>query len=251
MHRRSSWLRSLTGAAEETSASAAQRLHKLPEALHVPSCDNAWPQLMQVLLSDSTADRQRALKAYSEVGSWTMMLHHTPAAASCMCTCTLCNCWAVKIVDWAAVLQVDLLLVPTALHHHTVAEIEAQEKRADPPTWSHNAKLGRFTNFVNLLDMCAVSVPSGLLHCPRLSPDIAEGVRLSRTAVAQSTQQAYTPVCQRSTQSPALIYCLCARLRLLKVVMCCRGGQSKASGLRRGSPACTALWCHPAGACMV
>lgn len=26
--------------------------------------------------------------------------------------------------------------------------------------WSQNANLGRFTNFVNLLDMCGVAVPS-------------------------------------------------------------------------------------------
>ena len=29
-----------------------------------------------------------------------------------------------------------------------------------------NANLGRFTNFVNLLDMCGVSVYSGLLRVP-------------------------------------------------------------------------------------
>ena len=75
--------------------------------------------------------------------------------------------------------QVDLLLVPTALHHCTVAEIEAEEKAASQPTWANNAKLGRFTNFVNLLDMCGVSVPSGLLHCPALSADKLEGAALS------------------------------------------------------------------------
>ena len=60
--------------------------------------------------------------------------------------------------------QVDVLLVPTTLHHYTIPEIEATEKHADPPTWALNAKLGRFTNFVNLLDMCGVSVPSGVLR---------------------------------------------------------------------------------------
>ncbi len=42
------------------------------------------------------------------------------------------------------------------------AELLAEEG-ADPPTWPKNAALGRFTNFVNLLDMCALSIPSGLM----------------------------------------------------------------------------------------
>lgn len=31
-------------------------------------------------------------------------------------------------------------------------------------TWGYNANLGRFTNFVNLLDMAGIAVPSGLLQ---------------------------------------------------------------------------------------
>ncbi|GLC42946.1 hypothetical protein PLESTB_000289000 [Pleodorina starrii] len=58
--------------------------------------------------------------------------------------------------------RVDLLLVPTALTHWTVAEV-AEEEAAETPSWSRNAKLGRFTNFVNLLDMCGIAVPSGLV----------------------------------------------------------------------------------------
>jgi hypothetical protein len=45
------------------------------------------------------------------------------------------------------------------------AEIEAEEKRADVVSWSKNANLGRFTNFVNLLDLAAIAVPSGLMRC--------------------------------------------------------------------------------------
>ena len=59
--------------------------------------------------------------------------------------------------------------MPTALHHYTVAEIKGEEKAARPPTWACNARLGRFTNFVNLLDMCGVSVPSAVLQHPALS----------------------------------------------------------------------------------
>ena len=47
--------------------------------------------------------------------------------------------------------QVDMLLVPTALAHFDVEEVNAEES-GPSPKWSRNAKLGRFTNFVNLLD---------------------------------------------------------------------------------------------------
>jgi hypothetical protein len=40
----------------------------------------------------------------------------------------------------------------------------ASEETQDPPTWTRNARLGRFTNFVNLLDMCGVAVPAGLIQ---------------------------------------------------------------------------------------
>ena len=64
----------------------------------------------------------------------------------------------------------DVLLVPTVLQNFMVAEIEAEEKLGDQPTWTKNSLSGRFTNFVNLLDMAAVSVPSALLR----SEDLAE-----------------------------------------------------------------------------
>jgi allophanate hydrolase len=46
------------------------------------------------------------------------------------------------------------LLLPTAPFHPTIAEVAA-----DPV--GVNSRLGRYTTFVNLLDMCAVSVPAG------------------------------------------------------------------------------------------
>jgi allophanate hydrolase len=48
----------------------------------------------------------------------------------------------------------DALLVPTTTEHPTIAEVGA-----DP--LGVNGRLGTFTNFVNLLDMCGVSVPAG------------------------------------------------------------------------------------------
>ena len=50
--------------------------------------------------------------------------------------------------------SVDLLCVPTAPTHYTVAAV-----LADPIIT--NSRLGTYTNFVNLLDLCGIAVPSG------------------------------------------------------------------------------------------
>jgi allophanate hydrolase len=52
---------------------------------------------------------------------------------------------------WA---DADALLLPVTPGHPTLAEVAA-----DPV--GVNARLGTFTNFVNLLDLCAVAVPAG------------------------------------------------------------------------------------------
>ncbi|MEN3307468.1 MAG: allophanate hydrolase [Micromonosporaceae bacterium] len=52
---------------------------------------------------------------------------------------------------WA---EVDALLLPVTPGHPTLAEVAA-----DPV--GVNARLGTYTNFVNLLDLCAVAVPAG------------------------------------------------------------------------------------------
>ena len=49
----------------------------------------------------------------------------------------------------------DVLLVPTVAEHPTFAQIDA-----DPV--GVNARLGRYTNFVNLLGWCAIAIPAGL-----------------------------------------------------------------------------------------
>ncbi len=49
---------------------------------------------------------------------------------------------------------IDVLVAPTAPTHYTLDEVEA-----DP--FDTNARLGAFTNCVNLLDLCAVAVPAG------------------------------------------------------------------------------------------
>ncbi|KAK9819810.1 hypothetical protein WJX72_002684 [[Myrmecia] bisecta] len=65
----------------------------------------------------------------------------------------------------------DVLLVPTTLHHYTIEEIAEQEVHAEKVSWGRNANLGRFTNFANLLDLCGLAVPSGLLRHEAREPD--------------------------------------------------------------------------------
>ena len=49
---------------------------------------------------------------------------------------------------------VDVICVPTAPTHYTVADLEKEPIR-------ENSRLGTYTNFVNLLDMCGIAVPTG------------------------------------------------------------------------------------------
>jgi allophanate hydrolase len=56
--------------------------------------------------------------------------------------------------EWERV-GADALILPTVPSHPTLAEV-----RADPI--GTNTRLGRFTTFLNLLDMCAVAVPFGV-----------------------------------------------------------------------------------------
>ena len=51
--------------------------------------------------------------------------------------------------------DIDVLLVPTAPTHYTITDMQA-----DPVTLNRN--LGAYTNFVNLLDYAAISVPSSI-----------------------------------------------------------------------------------------
>ena len=64
--------------------------------------------------------------------------------------------------------QIDVLVVPTAAYNYTINEILQQENQG---LGSLNANLGRFTNFVNFLGMCGVSVPSGE-YCANISERI-------------------------------------------------------------------------------
>ncbi len=50
--------------------------------------------------------------------------------------------------------SVDLFCVPTAPRHYTLEDLAAEPIR-------ENSRLGTYTNFVNLLDMCGIAVPTG------------------------------------------------------------------------------------------
>jgi allophanate hydrolase len=49
----------------------------------------------------------------------------------------------------------DVMLLPTIPRPYTVAEVEAEPMLL-------NSRLGTYTNFVNLLDLCAIAAPSGM-----------------------------------------------------------------------------------------
>jgi allophanate hydrolase len=51
---------------------------------------------------------------------------------------------------------IDALLLPTTVEHPTLAEVAAEPVAV-------NSRLGRFTNFANLLDLAAIAVPGGMV----------------------------------------------------------------------------------------
>ncbi|TIU15599.1 MAG: allophanate hydrolase, partial [Mesorhizobium sp.] len=71
---------------------------------------------------------------------------------------------------------VDLFCVPTAPTHYTVDVV-----LADPIVT--NSRLGTYTNFVNLLDMCGVAVPTGKRD---------DGLPMSVTLLAAAGKDALT-----------------------------------------------------------
>jgi allophanate hydrolase len=71
--------------------------------------------------------------------------------------------------------EADIMLVPTAPTHPTIAAVEAE-----PIT--RNSELGTYTNFVNLLDLCAVAVPAARIE--------ASGLPFGVTMIAPAGREA-------------------------------------------------------------
>ena len=61
-----------------------------------------------------------------------------------------------RLAATAALGDADALLLPTTTHHPLISEV-----LADPV--GVNSRLGTYTNFCNLLDLCAIALPSGEL----------------------------------------------------------------------------------------
>lgn len=85
--------------------------------------------------------------------------------------------------------RADFMLLPTAPTHPTIAAVEA-----DPIT--RNMELGVYTNFVNLLDLCAVGVPSGFIEKTGLPFGVSligpAGSERNLTALASQLQKITT-----------------------------------------------------------
>ncbi len=94
---------------------------------------------------------------------------------------------------------VDVLVVPTVATTFTIAEV-----LADPI--ATNTKLGHYTHFGNLLDLCAIAVPAGLTADARplslmvLGPALADDVIL---AVAARLEQLDWETVSATGQDPA------------------------------------------------
>ncbi len=71
--------------------------------------------------------------------------------------------------------SIDLMMVPTTPTAYTIDEVNA-----DPITL--NANLGMYTNFVNLLDLCAVAIPNGFY---------ANGLPIGVTLLAPAFQEGF------------------------------------------------------------
>ncbi len=76
-----------------------------------------------------------------------------------------------------------MLLLPTAGTHYRIAESEA-----DPIAL--NSTLGRYTNFVNLMDLAAVAVPAGFTPAGPALRRLADRARLERRRSAGAGRRA-------------------------------------------------------------
>jgi allophanate hydrolase len=93
------------------------------------------------------------------------------------------------------------MLVPTMPRFYTLAEVEADPVRL-------NSRLGTYTNFVNLLDLCAIAAPAGVRgdglpsSVTLIGPAGADGL-LAGLAAAIEARSAAAAASPRTAPSPA------------------------------------------------
>jgi len=116
----------------------------------------------------------------------------------------------------------DALLVPTAPFHPTLADVAA-----DPV--GVNSRMGTYTNFCNLFDLCAVAVPAGEV----------DGAQFGMTVVARTFDDAVAADIARLLEVTPGVPALFA------------SGASPAAGQPAGPPASSVPWPVAAGAAAV
>ncbi len=99
--------------------------------------------------------------------------------------------------------QIDALLLPTAPRTYRIAEVLAEP-------FGLNANLGLYTNFVNLLDMAAISVPAGFgdhgagFGVSFIGPAWSEARLLDLSARFAAAQSYHRPPLDRSSPAPRI-----------------------------------------------
>ncbi|MET3773438.1 allophanate hydrolase [Arthrobacter nitrophenolicus] len=116
----------------------------------------------------------------------------------------------------------DALLVPTAPFHPTLADVAA-----DPV--GVNSRMGTYTNFCNLFDLCAVAVPAGEV----------DGAQFGMTVVARTFDDAVAADIARLLEVTPEVPALFA------------AGASPSAGQPAGPPASSVPWPVAAGAAAV
>lgn len=74
--------------------------------------------------------------------------------------------------------RMDIFLLPTAPTTYTIEEV-----RRDP--MSTNVNMSRYTNFMNILDLCAVAVPAAMTRMPGTNTDLPFGVTMAAPAFSE------------------------------------------------------------------
>lgn len=118
------------------------------------------------------------------------------------------------------------------------AEIDAEEKLGPSVTWAKNTNLGRFTNFVNLLDMAAVAVPSSILRSEPIPRD-APGEKPHPSVLTSTWGRAVIYAYERQQAVPAMPALLKHHVSAGQV----RRGSARSTWLQQGTP----RQCCPSG----